>query len=182
MHTVYKLQLSGGSPGGFCCGKWSRETRAEAAPGSWLQCGVGAGRASAAGLSPQILTCLLTEQRLVFFSASWALLTLVAECFLVYLHPLRWQHTLVPILSGQMLDFLMAPTAFLMGCHLSHFEEVSKVRYRPGPALTLCERAQRGAGRCPADSGAFRAVDAASGVLLCVWSQIRLHWEAGYIF
>lgn len=26
-----------------------------------------------------------------------------------------------------MLDFLMAPTAFLMGCHLSHFEEVAAV-------------------------------------------------------
>ncbi|XP_037022571.2 DENN domain-containing protein 3 isoform X1 [Artibeus jamaicensis] len=74
----------------------------------------------------QVLTCLLTEQRIVFFSASWALLTLVAECFLVYLHPLRWQHTFVPVLSGQMLDFLMAPTSFLMGCHLSHFDEVSK--------------------------------------------------------
>ncbi|XP_074209274.1 DENN domain-containing protein 3 isoform X1 [Camelus bactrianus] len=74
----------------------------------------------------QILTCLLTEQRVVFFSSSWALLTLVAECFMVYLHPLQWQHTFVPILSGQMLDFLMAPTSFLMGCHLDHFEEVSK--------------------------------------------------------
>ncbi|KAM8785713.1 DENN domain-containing protein 3 isoform 2-T2 [Rhynchonycteris naso] len=74
----------------------------------------------------QVLTCLLTEQRLVFFSASWALLTLVAECFLAYLHPLQWQHTFVPILSGQMLDFVMAPTSFLMGCHVSHFEEVSK--------------------------------------------------------
>ncbi|KAK1331862.1 hypothetical protein QTO34_007538 [Cnephaeus nilssonii] len=74
----------------------------------------------------QILTCLLTEQRLVLFSASWALLPLVAACFLAYLHPLRWQHTLVPILPGQMLDFLMAPTAFLMGCHLRHLDEVSK--------------------------------------------------------
>ncbi|XP_066121675.1 DENN domain-containing protein 3 isoform X1 [Saccopteryx bilineata] len=74
----------------------------------------------------QVLTCLLTEQRLVLFSASWALLTLVAECFLAYLHPLQWQHTFVPILSGQMLDFVMAPTSFLMGCHVSHFEEVSK--------------------------------------------------------
>ncbi|XP_045037482.2 DENN domain-containing protein 3 isoform X3 [Desmodus rotundus] len=74
----------------------------------------------------QVLTCLLTEQRVVFFSASWALLTLVAECFLAYLHPLQWQHAFVPVLSGQMLDFLMAPTSFLMGCHLSHFEEVSK--------------------------------------------------------
>ncbi|KAI5281101.1 Denn Domain-Containing Protein 3 [Manis pentadactyla] len=74
----------------------------------------------------QVLTCLLTEQRVVFFSRSWALLTLVAECFMVYLHPLQWQHPFVPILSRQMLDFVMAPTSFLMGCHLDHFEEVSK--------------------------------------------------------
>ncbi|XP_023605193.1 DENN domain-containing protein 3, partial [Myotis lucifugus] len=105
----------------------------------------------------QILACLLTEQRLVFFSASWALLTLVAECFLAYLHPLRWQHTLVPILSGQMLDFLMAPTAFLMGCHLSHLEEVSKVRYRWGPTSPSGEGARQGRRavtcRFPAHSG-----------------------------
>ncbi|XP_027961408.1 DENN domain-containing protein 3 isoform X1 [Eumetopias jubatus] len=74
----------------------------------------------------QILTCLLTEQRIVFFSSNWALLPLVAECFLAYLHPLQWQHTFVPVLSHQMLDFVMAPTSFLMGCHLDHFEEVSK--------------------------------------------------------
>ncbi|XP_045416747.1 DENN domain-containing protein 3 isoform X2 [Lemur catta] len=74
----------------------------------------------------QILTCILMEQRIVFFSSDWALLTLVAECFMVYLHPLQWQHTFVPLLSDQMLDFVMAPTSFLMGCHLDHFEEVSK--------------------------------------------------------
>ncbi|XP_004405629.1 PREDICTED: DENN domain-containing protein 3 [Odobenus rosmarus divergens] len=74
----------------------------------------------------QILTCLLTEQRIVFFSSNWALLPLVAACFLAYLHPLQWQHTFVPVLSHQMLDFVMAPTSFLMGCHLDHFEEVSK--------------------------------------------------------
>nr|XP_055169968.1 DENN domain-containing protein 3 isoform X3 [Nyctereutes procyonoides] len=39
---------------------------------------------------------------------------------------LQWQHTFVPVLSGQMLDFVMAPTSFLMGCHLDYFEEVSK--------------------------------------------------------
>uniref|UniRef100_A0A8C0EGI9 DENN domain-containing protein 3 n=1 Tax=Bubo bubo TaxID=30461 RepID=A0A8C0EGI9_BUBBB len=73
----------------------------------------------------QIMTCILTEQRIVFFSSDWALLTLVAECFMLYLHPLQWQHTFVPILSRQMLDFVMAPTSFLMGCHIDHFEEVS---------------------------------------------------------
>ncbi|XP_039405209.1 DENN domain-containing protein 3 isoform X3 [Corvus cornix cornix] len=73
----------------------------------------------------QIMTCILTEQRIVFFSSDWALLTLVAECFMLYLHPLQWQHTFVPILSRQMLDFVMAPTSFLMGCHIDHFGEVS---------------------------------------------------------
>ncbi|XP_036439756.1 DENN domain-containing protein 3 isoform X5 [Colossoma macropomum] len=73
----------------------------------------------------QIITSILTEQRLVFFSSNWARLTLMAECFMLYIHPLRWQHPLVPTLSRQMLDFLMAPTAFLMGCHLNHYQEVA---------------------------------------------------------
>ncbi|XP_069778417.1 DENN domain-containing protein 3 isoform X2 [Narcine bancroftii] len=72
----------------------------------------------------QILTCILIEQRIVFLSADWALLTLVAECFILYLNPLQWQHTYVPILSKEMMDFLMAPTAFLMGCHIDYFKEV----------------------------------------------------------
>nr|XP_046273687.1 DENN domain-containing protein 3 [Scatophagus argus]XP_046273688.1 DENN domain-containing protein 3 [Scatophagus argus] len=73
----------------------------------------------------QVLSCLLQEQRLVFFSADWARLTLVVESLLLYLQPLSWQQPYVPVLSRGMLDFLMAPTAFLMGCHINHFEEVA---------------------------------------------------------
>ncbi|CAL1611210.1 unnamed protein product [Knipowitschia caucasica] len=73
----------------------------------------------------QVLSCLLQEQRVVLFSADWARLTLVAECLLLFLWPLSWQHPYVPVLSRSMLDFLMAPTAFLMGCHISHYEEVA---------------------------------------------------------
>ncbi|XP_008291089.1 DENN domain-containing protein 3 [Stegastes partitus] len=73
----------------------------------------------------QLLSCLLQEQRLVFFSSDWARLTLVAESLLLYLQPLSWQQPYVPVLARGMLDFLMAPTAFLMGCHISHFEEVA---------------------------------------------------------
>ncbi|KAK2844521.1 hypothetical protein Q5P01_011180 [Channa striata] len=72
----------------------------------------------------QVISCLLQEQRVVLFSANWARLTLVAESLLLFLMPLSWQHPYVPVLSRSMLDFLMAPTAFLMGCHISHFEEV----------------------------------------------------------
>ncbi|XP_040900931.1 DENN domain-containing protein 3-like isoform X2 [Toxotes jaculatrix] len=73
----------------------------------------------------QVMSCLLQEQRVVLFSADWARLTLVAESLLLFLHPLSWQQPYVPVLARGMLDFLMAPTAFLMGCHLSHFEEVA---------------------------------------------------------
>ncbi|XP_067304595.1 DENN domain-containing protein 3 isoform X2 [Pseudorasbora parva] len=73
----------------------------------------------------QIIASILTEQRMVFFSSDWSKLTLIAECFMLYIRPLSWQHPLVPILSQQMLDFVMAPTAFLMGCHISHYEEVA---------------------------------------------------------
>ncbi|XP_028317433.1 DENN domain-containing protein 3 [Gouania willdenowi] len=73
----------------------------------------------------QVLSCLLQEQRLVFFSSDWAKLTLVAECLLSYLQPLSWQQPYVPVLARGMLDFLMAPTAFLMGCHINHFQEVA---------------------------------------------------------
>ncbi|XP_070822891.1 DENN domain-containing protein 3-like [Chaetodon trifascialis] len=73
----------------------------------------------------QVLSCLLQEQRVVLFSADWARLTLVAESLLLFLQPLSWQQPYVPVLAKGMLDFLMAPTAFLMGCHLSHFERVT---------------------------------------------------------
>uniref|UniRef100_A0A8C9RNE3 DENN domain-containing protein 3 n=1 Tax=Scleropages formosus TaxID=113540 RepID=A0A8C9RNE3_SCLFO len=73
----------------------------------------------------QVITGILTEQRMVFFSSDWARLTLVAECFMLFIRPLVWQHPFVPVLSRQMLDFVMAPTSFLMGCHLHHFEEVA---------------------------------------------------------
>ncbi|XP_026104739.1 DENN domain-containing protein 3-like isoform X2 [Carassius auratus] len=74
----------------------------------------------------QIISSILMEQRVVFLSTNWAKLTLVSECFMVFIHPLRWQHPFVPVLSRQMLDFIMAPTAFVMGCHTSHFEEVAE--------------------------------------------------------
>ncbi|XP_051519043.1 DENN domain-containing protein 3-like [Myxocyprinus asiaticus] len=74
----------------------------------------------------QIISSILMEQRIVFLSTDWAKLTLVAECFMIFIHPLCWQHPFVPVLSRQMLDFIMAPTAYLMGCHTYHFEEVAE--------------------------------------------------------
>uniref|UniRef100_UPI00398EFFBB DENN domain-containing protein 3-like isoform X2 n=1 Tax=Pristiophorus japonicus TaxID=55135 RepID=UPI00398EFFBB len=75
----------------------------------------------------QILTYILTERRLVFFSSDWPLLTLVTECFVHFLYPLQWRHPYIPVLANQMLDLVMAPTVFLMGCHSRHFETINEV-------------------------------------------------------
>ncbi|XP_067904782.1 DENN domain-containing protein 3-like isoform X2 [Heterodontus francisci] len=75
----------------------------------------------------QILTYILTERRLVFFSTNWPLLTLVTECFVHYLYPLQWRHPYIPVLANQMLDLVMAPTVFLMGCHSRHFDTINEV-------------------------------------------------------
>uniref|UniRef100_A0AAY4D376 UDENN domain-containing protein n=1 Tax=Denticeps clupeoides TaxID=299321 RepID=A0AAY4D376_9TELE len=80
----------------------------------------------------EVVTCILMEQRMVFCSTDWARLTLVAECLMLYIHPLQWQHPFVPILSRQMLDFVMAPTSFLMGCHIHHIEEIVSVSLKLG--------------------------------------------------
>ncbi|XP_048464465.1 DENN domain-containing protein 3-like [Rhincodon typus] len=74
----------------------------------------------------QIVTYILTERRLVFFSTNWPLLTLVTECFIHYLYPLQWRHPYIPVLANQMLDLVMAPTVFLMGCHSRHFDTINE--------------------------------------------------------
>ncbi|XP_076865974.1 DENN domain-containing protein 3 isoform X2 [Brachyhypopomus gauderio] len=74
----------------------------------------------------QVICSILLEQKVVFLSSDWARLTLMAECFTLFIRPLRWQHPFVPVLSHQMLDFLMAPTAYLMGCHPDHLKEVAE--------------------------------------------------------
>ncbi|XP_051887648.1 DENN domain-containing protein 3-like [Pristis pectinata] len=75
----------------------------------------------------QILTNILTERRLVFLSSHWPLLTLVTQSFLHFLQPLRWRHPYIPVLATQMLDLVMAPTVFLMGCHSRHMDTISEV-------------------------------------------------------
>ncbi|XP_059837035.1 DENN domain-containing protein 3-like [Hypanus sabinus] len=75
----------------------------------------------------QILTNILMERRMVFLSSHRPLLTLVTECFVYFLHPLQWRHTYIPVLGSQMLDLLMAPTVFLMGCHSRHMDIVREV-------------------------------------------------------
>lgn len=72
--------------------------------------------------TPQVLSCLLQEQRLVFFSADWSRLTLVAESLLLYLQvsgggtmclsiQFLYSHTKIPsTILQHPLSFLLMPS------------------------------------------------------------------------
>jgi hypothetical protein len=76
-----------------------------------------------------------------------------------------------------MLDFVMAPTSFLMGCHVDHFKEVSKVRYMHLICkITLCEslrglRAAAGALRAEHCRREAREVLCREGRVHCAMSK-----------
>ncbi|XP_060062630.1 DENN domain-containing protein 3-like [Ylistrum balloti] len=75
----------------------------------------------------QVLAALFMEERIVFLSSSYALLTTISESFLNFLLPFRWRFTYVPILSLKALDLLDAPGTFIMGCHLKHRSIVEQI-------------------------------------------------------
>ncbi|XP_062516429.1 DENN domain-containing protein 3-like isoform X2 [Corticium candelabrum] len=69
-----------------------------------------------------IVGCILTEKQIVFFSSMLALLTPVIECFFAYVLPFIWRHVYIPVLPGNLIDYISAPGTFIMGCH-AQFEE-----------------------------------------------------------
>ncbi|XP_059174697.1 DENN domain-containing protein 3-like [Physella acuta] len=75
----------------------------------------------------KVFTAILCEERLVFVSFNYALLTTVMESFLYYILPFSWRFTYVPILSASSLELLEAPGTFMMGCHSKHLDVVEQV-------------------------------------------------------
>ncbi|XP_077990292.1 DENN domain-containing protein 3-like [Glandiceps talaboti] len=75
----------------------------------------------------EIITCILTQQRIVFLSCDYNLLTPVMECFMMFIQPMKWQHTYVPVLPYQLLDLLESPGVFVMGCHSKYKDRVAEI-------------------------------------------------------
>nr|XP_006818634.1 PREDICTED: DENN domain-containing protein 3-like [Saccoglossus kowalevskii] len=80
----------------------------------------------------ELMTCILTQQKIVFLSNDYSLITPVMESFMTYIQPLKWPHTYVPILPYHLLDLVEAPGTFLMGCHSKYIESVDRVEQIPG--------------------------------------------------
>ncbi|KAK3087290.1 hypothetical protein FSP39_004285, partial [Pinctada imbricata] len=74
-----------------------------------------------------VISAMLVEQRIVFMSSSYAMLTTAMESFLNFILPFQWTYTYVPILSNESLEFLEAPGTFMMGCHSTHKNQVEQI-------------------------------------------------------
>lgn len=74
-----------------------------------------------------LMACILTQQRIVFLSSSYSLLTPIIESFFIFIQPFSWSWTYVPILPSALLDLVEAPGAFIMGCHAQHKKQIQQV-------------------------------------------------------
>ena len=74
-----------------------------------------------------IFRLLLFEQKLLFVDDQYERLSFVINCFVSLLYPYQWIHTLIPIMSYQMLKYLQSFLPFLNGIHTSLFDEAKSV-------------------------------------------------------
>ncbi|OAY59212.1 DENN domain and WD repeat-containing protein SCD1 isoform X1 [Manihot esculenta] len=65
----------------------------------------------------KFFTAVLLERRILLRSNKYSILTLVSEgiCHLIY--PFRWQHVYIPLLFFSGVDYIDAPTPYMMGLH-----------------------------------------------------------------
>ncbi|XP_066927993.1 DENN domain-containing protein 3-like [Clytia hemisphaerica] len=88
----------------------------------------------------QIITCFLTQQRMVFVSSTYSLLTLIIEAIFTYLDPINWRLTYVPVLPNSLGDLVEAPGPFIMGVHSKLRSKVKQIRAQPEtPSIVMVD-------------------------------------------
>ncbi|KAK0587053.1 hypothetical protein LWI29_016603 [Acer saccharum] len=65
----------------------------------------------------QLFTAVLLERRILLRSNKYSLLTLVSEAICHLIYPFRWQHVYIPLLFFSGVDYIDAPTPYMMGLH-----------------------------------------------------------------
>ncbi len=74
-----------------------------------------------------IMSGLLTEQKVLFVSSKYVLLITCMQSLIDLLLPLRWPHTYIPTVPSNLLEFVDAPTPYVMGAHVSQLEQLSSL-------------------------------------------------------
>ncbi|KAL5726231.1 Scytalone dehydratase [Ranunculus cassubicifolius] len=64
-----------------------------------------------------VFTSVLLERRVLIRSNKYSLLTLVSEAICHLIYPFRWQHVYIPLLFFSGVDYIDAPTPYMMGLH-----------------------------------------------------------------
>ena len=70
----------------------------------------------------KVVAALLQERRVLFVSSQMDTLTLCAAAFVSFLYPFKWMHPLVPLLPAALIEYLEAPTPYLMGVQTHVYE------------------------------------------------------------
>ncbi|XP_028801117.1 DENN domain and WD repeat-containing protein SCD1-like isoform X1 [Neltuma alba] len=65
----------------------------------------------------RLFTAVLLERRILLRANKYSLLTLVSEAICHLLYPFRWQHVYIPLLFFSGVDYIDAPTPYMMGLH-----------------------------------------------------------------
>ncbi|XP_011072936.1 DENN domain and WD repeat-containing protein SCD1-like [Sesamum indicum] len=65
----------------------------------------------------KLFTAVLLERRILLRSDKYSLLTLVSEAICHLIYPFRWQHVYIPLLFYSGVDYIDAPTPYMMGLH-----------------------------------------------------------------
>ena len=72
-----------------------------------------------------LFSAVLTEQKILLHSASYSRLTDSATALTSLIYPLRYSHTLVPVLPHSILEVLSSPTPFIIGVHSINQEHIA---------------------------------------------------------
>ncbi|KAJ9187303.1 hypothetical protein P3X46_002776 [Hevea brasiliensis] len=65
----------------------------------------------------KFFTAVLLERRILLRSNKYSILTLVSEAVCHLIYPFRWQHVYIPLLFFSGVDYIDAPTPYMMGLH-----------------------------------------------------------------
>ncbi|KAL9256163.1 DENN domain and WD repeat-containing protein [Drosera capensis] len=65
----------------------------------------------------KLFTAVLLERRILLRSNKYSLLTLVSEAICHLIYPFRWQHVYIPLLFFSGVEYIDAPTPYMMGLH-----------------------------------------------------------------
>ena len=74
-----------------------------------------------------LFSAILTEQKILFHSASYSRLTDSCMALVSLIYPLQYSHTLVPVLPSSILEVLSSPTPYILGVHSMHREHIAEL-------------------------------------------------------